>query len=533
MAVWLRTGRGIPRPVLFGGSAVLLAGLVWTVGSIAGGAPVRGAALVPNPQARPAEEFLVGPVRHLVAPDAPQRLVPDTLFPTLPVRLLWLDGRVAQPIARGGAVTLDGAGGVIWFDRRLGLHRWPIREGLGGGEILSVTGAAGDALWLSGSDGTITRLAPDGSARTLPVPGSLGHVALSAEPADPRGLVWLVRHPQRWQYRLPEPRTHLLLRLDSTGAVGDRVGRVVVPPQILLAELASTGHVTAAGDTVYYAPFIRDEVIAFTAAGDTLWVADRQLPQSTPDPAFGTRNREPFIDYHPVNLGMLTGPGGTLYVLSTPGLTTEASRLDVFDRATGRLGASAALPTALPTLAADEEGRVYLIDTFRLLTGIAPEERETFPQFALPLLGGGRMTRNDLKGRVALVNFWASWCHPCREEMPALDSLRTTLETDPGFVFLTMNEDINPDNAEQFVREFGFGFPVLLGRGQLRREFHYIGLPMTVLLDREAKVVQRWSGFAGAEQIGAIGLLVRKELEREEAAGSASEHSAHQGHQGH
>ncbi len=523
---WLRAGRGLPRPALFGGSALLLAGLIWAVWSIAGSAPVRGAALVPNPEARPANEFRVGSVRHLVAPDAPERLVPDTLFPTLPVRLLWFDGRVARPLAWGGAVTLDGSGGVIWFDRRLGLHRWPVEAGLGGGEILSVAGAAGDALWLAGSDGKIVRLGRDGSAREIDAPLSLGHAALAADPADPRGLVWLVRHPQRWQYRLPEPGAPLLVRVDSTGTVSDRVGRLVVPPQILLAELASTGHVAAAGDTVYYAPFIRDEIIAFSATGDTLWVAGRELPQSTPDPSFGMRNREAFINYHPVNLGMLTGPGGSLYVLSTPGFTTEASRFDVFDRATGRLRASAALPTALPTLAADDEGRVYLIDTFRLLTGIEPAEREAFPSFALPLLGGGRMTRDDLKGRVALVNFWASWCHPCRKEMPPLDSLRGELESQPGFVFLTMNEDVNPANAATFVKEFGFGFPVLLGRGQLRRAFHYIGLPMTVLLDRDARVVQRWSGFAGAEQIGAIELLVRKELERA-GAPATDPHASH------
>jgi hypothetical protein len=64
------------------------------------------------------------------------------------------------------------------------------------------------------------------------------------------------------------------------------------------------------------------------------------------------------------------------------------------------------------------------------------------------------------------------------------------------------------------MRELGFDFPVLLGKGRLRDRYHYIGLPYTVLLDRDGKVVQRWLGFKGPEQIQAERALIKAEVER-------------------
>jgi thiol-disulfide isomerase/thioredoxin len=350
----------------------------------------------------------------------------------------------------------------------------------------------------------------------------LDYPALAADPS--RDDLWLARSSRRWNFRMPSE-APLLIRLDGSGAVRGRLGRAFVPPERLLAEFASSGQVAVSGDTVYFAPFIRDEVIAFDHSGDTLWVASRELPQSTREPRFEVTGQSPTIEYFPVNLGMAVGPDGRLYLLSTPGFTTDAGRLDVFDRASGHLLRSALLPTALPTIAVDAGGRVYLLEAFRLLAGTRPEDREPFRDFELELLGGGRMTLDDLRGNVTLINFWASWCHPCRTEMPALDSLRREIGA-ADFRFVTMNEDVNVADAEAFMRELGFDFPVLLGRGRLRERYHYIGLPYTVLLDRGGKVVQRWLGFKGPEQIQAEKALIRAELER----GMGSLPAAHSHH---
>lgn len=498
--------------------AAALAGIAVAVGGglvfllAAGGdtSHQRGPITVPNTEARGATEFLSGSVRHLLAPDAPQRLVPDTIFPTRSVRLLWFQGRPARPLPGGGAVALDGAGGVIAFGLDLSQRRPVVLEGR---EIVSAASSL-DGLWLSDGDGAVFRVAPDGKIQAVEQ-RAIQYPAVAADPA--RDEVWLVRRSDYWEYRLPDAHAPLLARLSGAGSVAGTAGHIIVPQEQLLTEFANAGHIAVAGDTVYFAPFIRDQVMALSASGDTLWVTRRELPQDTPQPRFTLSGGTAMIDYNPVNLGVVVGPDGRLYVLSTPGFTTTEARLDVFDRFSGRLLRSAHLDDALPTLAADDEGRVYLLDQFRLLTGADPRERETFAPFDLELLNGGRMRLADLAGKVTLITFWASWCTPCRTEMPALDSLRQSF-SDPDLQFLTMNEDVKRSDAETFMRDFRFDFPVLVGGGRLKLKYHYIGLPFTVLLDREGRVVQRWVGFAGPEQIQAERALIRAELDREPAA---------------
>ena len=131
----------------------------------------------------------------------------------------------------------------------------------------------------------------------------------------------------------------------------------------------------------------------------------------------------------------------------------------------------------------------------------------------LERLGGGSVRLADYEGKVLLVNFWASWCLPCRDEMPELDALRREF-TDEPFAFIALSDDVSPDKAIDFIEEFGFDFPVGFGRGKLRPEYHYLGLPFTVLVDAEGRVVQRWSGYAGDVQLAAIRGMIRAELDR-------------------
>ena len=478
----------------------------------------RGPVAEPNPDWTAPVESLVGSVRHIHQAEARERLRADSLHPDRPVGLLWFEGRAASRRADLGAVVLDGAGGIVRFDERLIPHR--VAAHLEGRTPISVAAAGRGGVWLADGEGSVLRLDGDGRiAVTVPAPFDY-----AATTADPRGGVWLARSTELFSYRLATGAEPLLVHVAPDGE-RTTAGSILVPQHVLLAELANAGHVAVADDAIYFAPFIRDEVVALSRRGDTLWIAHRDLPQSTPDPRFEIGDDGPTIDYAPVNLGIGLGPDGRLYVLSVPGFTTSESRVDVYDPATGHLERSGWLPTPLPTAAVDVEGRFYLLDPFRLLTGVAPREREAFQPFDLETLGGARMTPADMEGKVVLVNFWASWCAPCRMEMPALDSLHRSIDH-PDFLFVTMNEDVTVGDAEAFLARYDFDFPVLLGRGKLRRLYHYMGLPFTVLLDREGRVVQRWIGFAGEEQIAGIRAVIEAELARNSSSdgGYTGEH---------
>jgi len=97
------------------------------------------------------------------------------------------------------------------------------------------------------------------------------------------------------------------------------------------------------------------------------------------------------------------------------------------------------------------------------------------------------------RGRVVLVNFWASWCEPCREEMPALERLRAKLRN-RGFELVTVNYGQSRDAATGFLTRFNLELPVLLDpEKQIAEAWRVRGLPMTILVDATGKA--RYSSF--------------------------------------
>jgi len=492
----------------FGGVAVV-AGLVLTA-SYRAAAPPRAPAFVPRPGVKAPSLSSAAGVLHITNNDIPAVLVPDTVRPgwrDAPARLLFFEGRSTQPTTTG-SIVVDDAGAILQVDERLRAAFLPVDAGTR--RIVSAARTASGRLWVADAAGAVLRRdSADGAFYPIETPFAFPALAL-----DPTGdAVWAVRSPRQFDFPLdtgPEP---VAVRLTASRPAQTRtVGEAILPEHVLLRTLANAGHLVVSGDTLYFAPFIRDEIVAFGPAGDTLWVASRALPQSTREPRFEIDDGRPVIDYHPVNLGLALGLDGRLYVLSTPGFTTMHARLDVFDAGTGLLLRSTELATPLPTLAADASGGVYLLDPERLIGGVPPAARAAGPELELPRLGGGSVSLDDLAGEVVLVNVWASWCQPCRREMPALDRLRQRLP-DADFAFLAVNEDHDVADAKAFVDEFRFGFPVLLGRGAAEDVFHYPGLPYTVLLDAKHRVVRTWIGELSPADLGSLEAMIRRELD--------------------
>lgn len=115
-----------------------------------------------------------------------------------------------------------------------------------------------------------------------------------------------------------------------------------------------------------------------------------------------------------------------------------------------------------------------------------PRQGFPAPDFTLDLLGGGEVKLSDLRGKPVVVNLWASWCPPCRAEMPAIEKVFRDY-MDLGLVVLgvnTTNQD-SEANAAAFVREFGLTFPIPLDRdGSVSVRYALRGLPTTFFIDR-------------------------------------------------
>jgi len=117
------------------------------------------------------------------------------------------------------------------------------------------------------------------------------------------------------------------------------------------------------------------------------------------------------------------------------------------------------------------------------------------PDFTLRSMDGPNVRLNEQRGRVVMVNFWATWCGPCRQEMPHLNKLHDKYR-DAGFVLLGVNIDDNARAATDLAAKLGLRFPVLLDTDKSVSRLYDLGsMPATVLIDREGRVGHLHRGY--------------------------------------
>ena len=113
---------------------------------------------------------------------------------------------------------------------------------------------------------------------------------------------------------------------------------------------------------------------------------------------------------------------------------------------------------------------------------------QSAPDFALKSSSGENLRLSEYRGDVVMINFWATWCGPCRQEMPLLDELYTRYER-VGFNLLGVNIDDDSRRAMQMIDELGVNFPVLFDSAkEVSRLYEVDAMPVTVLVDREGQV---------------------------------------------
>ncbi len=117
--------------------------------------------------------------------------------------------------------------------------------------------------------------------------------------------------------------------------------------------------------------------------------------------------------------------------------------------------------------------------------------------FSFTNSAGTTATIAGLKGKVVFINFWASWCPPCRAEMPSLDELYKKLQNDDRFVFLFINEDEDKSKAIKYLGKNHFTIPLYTRSGDMPNEIFSGTLPTTIVIDKDGKVVLKHEGIAG------------------------------------
>lgn len=137
-----------------------------------------------------------------------------------------------------------------------------------------------------------------------------------------------------------------------------------------------------------------------------------------------------------------------------------------------------------------------------LVVGIAAAEEETprphFPDVVFTTLDGqSSMTMSEFRGRPVLVTFWASWCGPCRVELPELSTLYGEL-IGRGFVLITVNVDHNPMAGRRFLDALGLSLPVYRLNPRDTKAIGVDALPTNILLDPDGRFVKAYKGYTPA-----------------------------------
>ena len=117
------------------------------------------------------------------------------------------------------------------------------------------------------------------------------------------------------------------------------------------------------------------------------------------------------------------------------------------------------------------------------------------PELSLTELDGNSTSLADYRGKVVLLNLWATWCPPCKEEMPALETFYRR-HAGNGFAVVAVNDGDPTADVVQFVKDYGLTFPVWLDPTYIATEkaFKTMNLPSSFVIDRDGQVVLSWVG---------------------------------------
>ena len=134
-------------------------------------------------------------------------------------------------------------------------------------------------------------------------------------------------------------------------------------------------------------------------------------------------------------------------------------------------------------------------------TGISGQQHLA-PDFVLPQLDGTPLRLSSYRGKVVLLDFWATWCDPCREETPHFVELQKQY-ADRGLQIIGVSMDDTSDPVRDFYQQFHMNYPVVMGDAKTGEAYGgVLGLPIIFLLDREGRIAAKHTGPTNAKAFG-------------------------------
>jgi cytochrome c biogenesis protein CcmG/thiol:disulfide interchange protein DsbE len=121
---------------------------------------------------------------------------------------------------------------------------------------------------------------------------------------------------------------------------------------------------------------------------------------------------------------------------------------------------------------------------------------KTAPDFTLTSSNGEKITLSDLRGKTIFIDFWATWCAPCRESIPHLVDLYKTYH-DKGFVIIGVSVDRgDPDLVRRFATSLDIPYPIVIAHGELEKQYGVTALPTGFLVDKDGMIREKFLGFS-------------------------------------
>ena len=143
-------------------------------------------------------------------------------------------------------------------------------------------------------------------------------------------------------------------------------------------------------------------------------------------------------------------------------------------------------------------------ESFKSMGVVLPRNELPAPNFTLQNSNGNSVSLSDFKGKAVLLNFWATWCVPCKKELPSMQRLYEDLKLD-GFEIVAISIDRDKkERVHQYIEEYSLTFPVLLDPSQkVRKDYFILGLPTSYLIGKDGKLKGFISGAREWDSVAA------------------------------